>query len=132
MVVTLPLRFHSTKERNDEDHDPYRRVYRAARCPIYCSAFELGERTWKLGFTIGMGQRPRIRQIPAGALDRVWREIAEAKRASSRGRYARDQLLRSGARRVLDPSGARRPRRDQLRGGFLEHRSESAGATDQE
>ncbi len=26
-----------------------------------------------------MGQRPRIRQIPAGALDRVWREIAEAK-----------------------------------------------------
>jgi len=42
-------------------------------------AFELGERTWKLGFTIGMGQRPRIRQIPAGALDRVWREIAEAK-----------------------------------------------------
>ena len=43
-------------------------------------AFELGERTWKLGFTVGMGQRPRIRQVPAGALDRVWMEIAEAKR----------------------------------------------------
>jgi transposase len=42
-------------------------------------AFELGERTWKLGFTIGMGQRPRTRQVPAGALDRVWAEIAEAK-----------------------------------------------------
>ena len=42
-------------------------------------AFELGERTWKLAFTIGIGQRPRIRQIPAGALDRVWRKIAEAK-----------------------------------------------------
>ena len=43
-------------------------------------AFELGERTWKLGFTIGLGQRARIRQVPAGALDRVWMEIAEAKR----------------------------------------------------
>ena len=43
-------------------------------------AFELGERTWKLGFTIGIGQRPRIRSVPAGALDRVWAEISEAKR----------------------------------------------------
>ena len=43
-------------------------------------AFELGERTWKLGFTIGLGQRPRIRQVPAGAADRVLEEIARAKR----------------------------------------------------
>jgi transposase len=43
-------------------------------------AFELGERTWKLGFTIGLGQRPRIRQVPAGATDRVVEEIARAKR----------------------------------------------------
>jgi transposase len=43
-------------------------------------AFELGERSWKLGFTMGMGQRPRIRTVPAGALNRVWAEIAEAKR----------------------------------------------------
>jgi transposase len=42
-------------------------------------AFELGERTWKLGFTTGFGQRPRIRQVPAGALARVWAEIAAAK-----------------------------------------------------
>jgi hypothetical protein len=26
-------------------------------------AFELGERTWKLGFTTGFGQRPRVRQV---------------------------------------------------------------------
>jgi hypothetical protein len=26
-------------------------------------AFELGEAHWKLGFTIGMGQRPRERNI---------------------------------------------------------------------
>jgi transposase len=42
-------------------------------------AFELGERVWKLGFTTGMGQRPRIRQIAAGAVDRVLEEIARAK-----------------------------------------------------
>jgi transposase len=43
-------------------------------------AFELGERVWKLGFTSGMGQRPRIRQMAAGAVDRVLEEIASAKR----------------------------------------------------
>jgi transposase len=43
-------------------------------------AFELGERTWKLGFTTGLGQRPRIRQVPAGAVDRVVEELARAKR----------------------------------------------------
>lgn len=43
-------------------------------------AFELGDRSWKLGFTTGLGQRPRIRQIPAGAVDRVREEIARAKR----------------------------------------------------
>jgi len=42
-------------------------------------AFELGERTWKLGFTTGLGQRPRIRQVPAGAVDQVREEIARAK-----------------------------------------------------
>lgn len=42
-------------------------------------AFELSERTWKLGFTIGRGQRPRVRQMPAGAVDRLADEIARAK-----------------------------------------------------
>ncbi len=43
-------------------------------------AFELGERSWKLGFTTGLGQRPRVRQVGAGAVDRVREEIARAKR----------------------------------------------------
>lgn len=42
-------------------------------------AFELSQRTWKLGFTAGPGQRPRIRQIAAGAVDRLPAEIARAK-----------------------------------------------------
>jgi hypothetical protein len=28
-------------------------------------AFELSQKQWKLGFTVGMGQRPRIRTIQA-------------------------------------------------------------------
>lgn len=42
-------------------------------------AFELSERTWKLGFTVGRGQRPRVRSIPAGTVDRLADEIARAK-----------------------------------------------------
>ncbi|HZA36102.1 MAG TPA: IS110 family transposase [Vicinamibacterales bacterium] len=43
-------------------------------------AFELGQRSWKLGFTVGMGQRPRVRQIPAGAVDALATEITRAKK----------------------------------------------------
>ena len=42
-------------------------------------AFELGQRSWKLGFTVGMGQRPRIRQIPAGAVG-AWRRRSNERR----------------------------------------------------
>jgi transposase len=48
--------------------------------PVLLLAFELGDRSWKLGFTTGFGQRPRVRQIPAGAIDRIREEIQRAKR----------------------------------------------------
>src|SRR5262245_12301482 len=51
----------------------------ATRCPTLLLAFELSERVWKLGFTTGLGQRPRLRQIPARAADRILEEIARAK-----------------------------------------------------
>jgi transposase len=41
-------------------------------------AFELGQRTWKLGFS-GGGQRPRIRHIPAGAVGLIEKEIIHSK-----------------------------------------------------
>lgn len=47
--------------------------------PTLLLAFELGERTWKLGFTTGLGQQPRFRQVPARATDRVVEELARAK-----------------------------------------------------
>ena len=34
-------------------------------------AFELGETTWKLGFTTGAGQRPRLRTVTARDVDAV-------------------------------------------------------------
>ena len=42
-------------------------------------AFELGQRSWKLGFSTGIGQRPRMRQIPAGAVGLIANEILRAK-----------------------------------------------------
>jgi len=43
-------------------------------------AFELREKTWKLGFTTGHGQKPRERSMPARDHERVLDEIAQAKR----------------------------------------------------
>lgn len=43
-------------------------------------AFELGKNSWKLGFTVGLGQQPRLKTVAAGATGQVLREIAEAKR----------------------------------------------------
>src|SRR5438093_3176337 len=43
-------------------------------------AFELSEKTWKLGFTTGHGQKPRERTVSARQEERVLDEIAQAKR----------------------------------------------------
>jgi hypothetical protein len=43
-------------------------------------AFELGWTSWKLAFTVGAGQKPRIRSIPARDIDAVMVEIRDAKR----------------------------------------------------
>jgi transposase len=46
-------------------------------------AFELSEKTWKLGFTMGHGQKPRERNVTARHQERVLDEIAQAKRRFS-------------------------------------------------
>jgi transposase len=43
-------------------------------------AFELSEKTWKLGFTTGHGQKPRERTVSARQHERVRDAIAHAKR----------------------------------------------------
>jgi transposase len=42
-------------------------------------AFELAERRWKLAFTPGLGQRPRVRTVAARDLDVVRQEISRAR-----------------------------------------------------
>jgi transposase len=50
-----------------------------ASTPSLLLAFELGERAWKLGFSTGLGQRPRIRSMVAGDVGRLAEEVARAK-----------------------------------------------------
>lgn len=52
----------------------------SAEGPALYLAFELGNVEWKLGFSVGFGQRPRVRAIPAGNLVDLQREIELAKK----------------------------------------------------
>jgi transposase len=47
--------------------------------PLYL-AFELGISEWKLGLTTDLAATPRVRVMPAGDVERLGQEIAEAKR----------------------------------------------------
>jgi transposase len=47
--------------------------------PVLYLAFELSEKQWKLGFTVGFGQRPRVRDIPARNIKSLQKEIRMAK-----------------------------------------------------
>lgn len=48
--------------------------------PALYLAFELSKRSWKLAFSTGLGQKPRIRSMPARDLEVLEREIAAARR----------------------------------------------------
>jgi len=50
-----------------------------AQAAVLYMALELGEKTWKLGFTTGLGQEPRERDIPARAIVALERELQAAK-----------------------------------------------------
>jgi transposase len=51
----------------------------ATTAPVLYLALELGWRTWKLAFTVGAGQPPRIRTIPARLTALLTLEISKAK-----------------------------------------------------
>ena len=46
--------------------------------PVLHVAFELADQRWKLAFTPGLGQRPRVRTVAARDLDAVRQEVARA------------------------------------------------------
>ena len=47
--------------------------------PVLYLAFDLGRASWKLAFTVGAGQKPRIRSIAAGDTESLMAEIKGAK-----------------------------------------------------
>ena len=47
---------------------------------VLFTAFELGNSEWKLGFSVGLGQKARMRTIQAGDSKRLQREFAAAKK----------------------------------------------------
>ncbi|MCH8205940.1 MAG: hypothetical protein IH956_02940 [Chloroflexi bacterium] len=47
--------------------------------PALYLAFELSNRSWKLAFSTGLGQRARLRSIPARDLGALGREITAAR-----------------------------------------------------
>ncbi len=49
-------------------------------CSHLYMAFELGQSEWKLGFTVGFGQKPRLRTIEARDLTALHKEIRSAKK----------------------------------------------------
>ena len=64
----------------------------SAPAPALYMAMELGERQWKLGFSIGRGQPARIRVVAARDLTRVAEEI---RRAKARFQVAAEALAHS-------------------------------------
>jgi len=52
----------------------------SGKAPVLYVALELSDKQWKLAFTVGVGQRPRLRGIAARAMTAFAREVAEAKR----------------------------------------------------
>jgi transposase len=50
----------------------------SANAPVWFMAFERSEKTWKLGFTTGHGQKPRERTVAARHQARLLQEVAQA------------------------------------------------------
>lgn len=57
-----------------------RRMEINANEPVLYMALELADKTWKLAFTTGLGQKPRIRQVSGGDMAAVMEEVGRAKR----------------------------------------------------
>lgn len=92
-------------------------------------AFELSNRTWKLGMTVGFGQKARERNVPAGDLLRLKEEILTAKeRLASPGTGWFIAAMRQGG---MASGSTARCRRWQLRTWWWIHRaSRFRGAND--
>ena len=92
-------------------------------------AFELGQRWWHVGFTVGLGQRPRTRRIAAGAVQIVLSEVAHAKaRFGLPVEAAVISCYEAGREGFWLHRCLTAARGHQSCGRLVEHRSGSAGA----
>ncbi len=55
-------------------------VQRSSLCPVLMVSFELGEESWQLGFSTGLGQQVLRRKIPARCTTAFLGEIAWARK----------------------------------------------------
>jgi transposase len=55
------------------------KIHASTSTEVLYLALELGETEWKLAFTVGVAQKPRLRCMPARDLPRLQAEIAKAK-----------------------------------------------------
>ena len=76
-----------------------------SNAPALYLALDLGTRDWKLAFTVGLGQNPRLKTINARSTSALLGQIKAAKkRFQPAGECSGGLLLRSGTRRFLAPS----------------------------
>jgi hypothetical protein len=68
-------------------------------------AFELGTKEWKLGFSTGLGQAPRIRSMPAADLGTLQEEIHLAKKRFGLPENARTLSCLPGGRQAMKLGG---------------------------
>ena len=102
---------------------------------------EIADRSWKVASTVGLGQAPRVRDVPAGDLAEVLAEIERAKRrfdlpadtvvyscyeAGRAGFFPHRMLTHAGIRNLVVDSSSievnrrkRRAKSDRLDGGKL-------------
>lgn len=57
-----------------------RTLIRLPEPPLLYLTLELSNRSWKLAFSTGLGQKPRLRSIPARDFDALLREVSAARR----------------------------------------------------
>jgi hypothetical protein len=68
-------------------------------------AFELGTKEWKLGFSTGLGQAPRIRSMPAADPGTLQEEIHLAKKRFGLPENARTLSCLPGVRQAMKLGG---------------------------
>jgi transposase len=117
------------------------KVVSAAAEPVLCVAFELSASEWKMAFSPGLGQQPRLRVVRAGDLAKVQEEVTRAKarfglpadtrvsscyEAGREGFWVHRELVKVGIdNRVVDSASievnrrARRAKTDRMDAGKL-------------